>query len=108
MIVLNSASNPPKPCFESVMARFSAQKEATIVQLKEKLPVHLAVWDILYLNDKALVNQKLEQRLELLYKIVEPSNHISVTSTHNNGNRLYQEVLKHGLEGIVSKKIGSS
>ncbi|MEX2460631.1 MAG: hypothetical protein WD469_04925, partial [Paenibacillaceae bacterium] len=39
---------------------------------------------------------------------IEPSNQIFVTPTHKNGSSLYHEVLKQGLEGIVSKKLGTN
>lgn len=71
IIVLNAESDPPKPCFESVMKRFSAQRESTINQFFEKIPAQLVVWDILYLNDKSLLNQKIEYRLEMLSKVIE-------------------------------------
>lgn len=108
VIVLNNEGGITKPCFEDVMTRFSAQKQSTIIRLQTKMPVHLVVWDILYLNNKSLLHEVLEIRLVRLSKVIKPSEWISVTETHKDGESLYQEVLRLGLEGIVSKKLGTN
>lgn len=103
-IVLNPSTNPPMPCFESVMTRFSASKELSIKKYMKDLPAHFVVWDILYLNGKALNHTELEERLRLLTKTV-PSNNsaISITPSFDDGEALFQNVVRIGGEGVVSK-----
>lgn len=110
MIVLQPSSepgHPPKPCFESVMSRFNASREGTIKQLMQKYPAHMPVWDILYVDGRSLVSTPLEERQQWLKKIVEPSNVLSVAPSYENGEELFTLVGKWGLEGIVSKRLGT-
>ncbi|WPS85689.1 DNA polymerase LigD (plasmid) [Brevibacillus halotolerans] len=102
-IVLDDSKSPPMPCFESVMTRFQASKEASIKKYMRDLPAHFVAWDIVWLNGNPLHQMILMERQELLNKTVNPNNLISVTPSFDDGELLFQNVIKIGGEGIVSK-----
>jgi DNA ligase-1 len=103
MIVLGDDG---KPCFESIMERFSSRKSAW--RLANKLPAHFVAFDILYMDGHAVTHLPLERRLELLEEVLVPSDIISVCPSIEDGEALFQAVKHQGLEGIVSKKKQSS
>lgn len=96
-----------KPCFDSVMTRFNCSKESTIRSYMKKFPAHFVAFDLIWLNDVDYRNQKIEDRLEVLNTIIQPSDAISICPTFDNGQQLFQSVASMGMEGIVSKRRGS-
>lgn len=102
-VVLDPTTIPPLPSFESVMTRFQASKGSSIKKYMKELPAHFVVWDILYLNDKPLHNVELKDRLDILKSVVTTDNRISITPSFDDGEALFQNVIKIGGEGIVSK-----
>jgi DNA ligase-1 len=102
-IVLDRDTSPPLPCFEQVMTRFSAKKSSTIQRLISMYPVHLAVWDIIYYNDKPLTHLKLTERLEILQNVISSNEVISITPSYENGSTLFENIVSIGGEGVVSK-----
>jgi ATP-dependent DNA ligase len=111
MIVLRPSDkpgHPPMPCFEHVLSRLNASREGTIKQLMQKYPAHMPVWDVLYVNDCSLVSVPIEERQQWLKKIiVEPTEQLSVAPSYENGEELFELVRNFGLEGIVSKRLGT-
>jgi ATP-dependent DNA ligase len=102
-IVLSNESNPPLPCFESIMTRFHTTKTMKVKSLLNTLPVHFVVWDILYLNDEPLVRLPLYKRLEILKNLIIPDQRISITPSFEDGEALFKQVVAIGAEGVVSK-----
>ncbi|WCF11555.1 DNA polymerase LigD (plasmid) [Paenibacillus thiaminolyticus] len=102
-IVLDPSTNPPVPCFESVMTRFKASREITIKRYMESLPVHFVVWDIVFLNGKKVAHMELSERLKVLDEIVLPNNMISITPSFEDGEALFKAIVEIGGEGVVSK-----
>ncbi|MED4909083.1 RNA ligase family protein [Brevibacillus centrosporus] len=96
-----------KPCFDSLMTRFHCSKDSTIRSYMKSIPSHYVAFDLLYLNDEDYTKRPIEDRLEALESIVEPSNAISVCPTFDDGQKLFQSVAAQGMEGIVSKRRGS-
>lgn len=66
------------------------------------------VFDLLYLNGHSILHLKLEERKELLQKMIQGIPRIKF-SEHviGNGKIFYEEVRKKGLEGIIGKKANS-
>lgn len=105
LICFDSESNPPVPCFDSLMSRFQASKQEVINQLAITLPVHFSAFDVLYLNDKPLINRELAHRLEVLESIVTNDPLISICPTYSDGEMLFEKTEELGLEGIVVKNL---
>ncbi|SFV03776.1 DNA ligase-1 [Alicyclobacillus macrosporangiidus] len=103
MIVLDQG----KLCFESVIRRLRAQSESTIRRLSQTMPAHFVAFDVLSVDGQDVTRRLLEERLELLERVVQPSEYISVCKTFDDGSALFHAVAKMGLEGIVSKRLGS-
>ncbi|MBP1934896.1 RNA ligase family protein [Ammoniphilus resinae] len=101
MVVIDAQG---KPCFESVMERFQASKETSIRRLSCNLPAAFIAFDILYLNGNGVTHLPLNERLQLLSDIAGPSDYLTVIDSYDDGDALFQAVVKLGLEGIVSKR----
>lgn len=54
------------------------------------------------------MDEPIEKRLERLQELVSNSELISVVQSHQDSNSLFEAVKQLELEGIVSKKKGSS
>jgi len=94
-----------KPCFESVMERFSARR--AVDRLIADIPAVFVAFDILYVNGEDITHLPLVRRIERLQEVVEPSPSIAVSPISEEGRSLWEAVKTQGLEGIVSKKKGS-
>lgn len=101
MVVLRQG----KPCWESVMQRFQAGK--SVKWLAEEFPAQFVAFDILYINGEDVTQKPLEERLALLDQVVSDCDVISKAKAFDDGVALFQAVKGMGLEGIVSKRIGS-
>jgi DNA ligase-1 len=105
MIAFDQGTTPPVPCFDSLMTRFQSTKQYVIKQLQQTLPVHFSAFDVLYVNNKPLINRDLAHRLDVLESIVTNTYFISICPTYSDGEMLFQKVMELGLEGIVSKNL---
>ncbi len=101
MIVLDEDN---KPCFESVIARFLTKDELSIRRGLRTQPAHFVAYDILYLNGQDVTKLPLQDRLSLLYEVVELIPQISACERFDDGEGLFRSVVDMGLEGIVSKR----
>ncbi|XEC96664.1 DNA polymerase LigD [Paenibacillus tarimensis] len=99
MIVLDESG---KPDFEAVMTKFLSTKQ------KCKYSAHFAAFDVLQVEGRSIMSLPLEKRLEILQDLVLVSEQTSVVQSYADGKSLFERVTQQGLEGIVSKKKGSS
>ena len=91
-----------KTSFKKLQERNNLKNPHTIKKLTKKIPVAFIAFDILYEN-KELITLPLEKRQKLLNKY--PNNNFFIKSkTYKNGQKLFNEVKKLGLEGIVAKE----
>lgn len=62
------------------------------------------IFDILYLNGFSLLNASLIMRKKILNQIIPKEGNLRISDfIEKEGSKLYQEVLKSGLEGIIGK-----
>jgi len=66
-------------------------------------PIKYCVFDLLWLNGNDLRQFPLEQRKELLKKLVEGNDVLLYSESFEDGPALYQQMLDRELEGIVAK-----
>ena len=90
-----------KPSFSKLSNRLHLKNEKDIINSSEDNPVGYVVFDILYENGN-LIDKSLVERKDILYKYFE--NEVFVKSAvFNSGVKLFNEIKKLGLEGIVAK-----
>ena len=95
-----------KPSFLNLQARAHLKDFRKIKYLSNKNPVLFVAFDILYEGNN-LIDKSLIERKKVLSKFKENSVFAKVFYVLNDGIKLYNEVKKIELEGIVAKDINS-
>lgn len=93
--------------FQDLMRRFGRVHD--IRKAMEEIPLHVYLFDILYLEGKALVNLPYEERRERLESLCEPSLPVPrlVTADPNEANGFLESAMKAGHEGLMAKELES-
>jgi bifunctional non-homologous end joining protein LigD len=90
--------------FNLIQPRISVADANAIAHLSRSTPVHLFLFDLLYLDGYDLRGAPLEERKRLLAEIVAPSERIHVSDYFTvDGNAMLEAARANGLEGIVAK-----
>jgi DNA ligase-1 len=94
--------------FQHLMRRFKRIKK--INTMKERIPLTLYLFDILYLNGKSLIDKPYKERRQILS---ENSGNISlanqiVIDQPEQAQKFLKEALAAGHEGLMAKKLDSS
>ncbi len=94
--------------FQLLQPRLGRKNPREIESLAAKSRIVFYVFDLLYLDGFDLTQCKLLDRKSLLEQILKPANNVRY-SDHiiGEGERLFHEVAKIPLEGIVAKRIAS-
>lgn len=95
--------------FQEIMRRF--RRKYKVSAMAEKIPLHLNLFDIMYLDGKALIDEPLHVRRKQLESVVRPHGgaaRISVaeqvcTDDPGVAHAVYQAALDAGHEGIMLK-----
>ncbi|MDF2699425.1 MAG: dependent ligase, partial [Haloplasmataceae bacterium] len=94
-----------KPDFFEVQKRSLMTNQFKIELSAKQRPVRFVAYDIIYLNDKSLVNTKLLERKKLLEETVNEDESLAISRfIHDQGINFYNLVAKQDLEGVVAKK----
>ncbi|MGA8255856.1 MAG: non-homologous end-joining DNA ligase [Nocardioides sp.] len=94
------------PDFRVLQERLHVRNARSVVRLVEKLPVTFMAFDLLRLDGEDLTRQPLETRRARLLDVFEGSAW-QVPPAYEDGPMLHAATLEQGLEGIVSKRLGS-
>jgi bifunctional non-homologous end joining protein LigD len=97
-----------KPSFSDVMRRDGIRRMERVDKAKEAVPISYMIFDILYYNGKWINHYPLQERMELLAKIIIPAAGIQLVTPYSDGQGLFQVIKENGMEGIVCKKLDSS
>ncbi|HEX4273869.1 MAG TPA: DNA ligase D [Bryobacteraceae bacterium] len=90
--------------FELIQPRIHLQDANAIAKLGQKNPVHLYVFDLLYLDGVDLRRTPLIERKRLLEKIIKPFSLLRVSDHFENaGEQLLEAARQSGLEGLLAK-----
>jgi bifunctional non-homologous end joining protein LigD len=90
--------------FSLIQPRISVADANAIAHLSRSTPVHLFLFDLLYLDGYDLRGATLDERKRLLAEIVTPSERIHVSDYFTvDGKAMLEAARGHGLEGIVAK-----
>lgn len=102
VIALDTAGYPI--AFQHLMRRFKRTKE--IGELRERIPLTLYLFDILYLNGESTIAKPYTQRRQLLAETAGKINLTSQIQTADNATAqsYLQEALAQGHEGLMAKK----
>lgn len=68
---------------------------------------YYAVFDILMKDNEVLVNKPIEERKKILHKTVKQTTHINLIPFTDDGKKMWREIKKKQLEGVMAKLKGS-
>jgi DNA ligase 1 len=97
--------------FQDISQRI--RRKHHIEELVKKLPIEVNVFDILYYEGKALLNEPFEKRTQLLRKIIKNRKyHIHtadqlITSDVKKAEKFYKQALDDNQEGVMIKNMDS-
>ena len=91
-----------KPNFNLLQKR-QLEKPLLIKTRCKEYPATYVVFDILMKNGKSLVHLPLNERKKILDKTITDNNQIQKIYFTKNGKKLWKEIIKKGLEGVVAK-----
>ncbi len=94
-----------KPSFKKLQERSNLKNKDKIKDVALEMPVIFVAFDILFEN-KELINLPLDKRLKYLSKY-EDTNYFIKSKTYKNGEKLFLQIKKLKLEGIVAKEKNS-
>jgi DNA ligase D-like protein (predicted ligase)/DNA ligase D-like protein (predicted polymerase)/DNA ligase D-like protein (predicted 3'-phosphoesterase) len=95
-----------RPSFERLQSRFTLAKPSER-DIKAN-PVIFIAFDLLWLDGESLLERPLEERIEALRRVLVPGQRVQNSVTiDREGKKLFTEVKKRGLEGVIAKRRGS-
>jgi bifunctional non-homologous end joining protein LigD len=97
-----------KPNFRNVIHRMQQTSEAAIERAKVKYPAVCYVFDCLYLDGRAIVNEPLARRREWLEDAIKKDSAYRVSQIVEEGVPFFEAVKEMGLEGIMAKQRNST
>ncbi len=89
------------------------KRKHDVADAAERIPLRLMAFDILYLDNKSVIDNPLIERKKLLSKVVKSNHgviHLSPMVTTDDADKiekLFDTFVKDGLEGIMAKKLDS-
>lgn len=102
------AFDDSRPSFREVMRRDGIRKLQAVPPAAREIPVTYMIFDLLYLNGEWVTDKPLRERQELLYGIVRPTGRVRLVDNAADGERLFDVMKQHGMEGVVSKDLTST
>jgi DNA ligase D-like protein (predicted ligase)/DNA ligase D-like protein (predicted polymerase)/DNA ligase D-like protein (predicted 3'-phosphoesterase) len=93
-----------KPHFRDVISRMHQSTDGGVERAKAANPAVCYVFDCLYLDGRAIVNEPLARRREWVADAVRKGSPYRVSETFDDGASLLEAVRNMGLEGIMAKK----
>ena len=96
-----------RPSFPRVLRRDLARSATKTGVLKNSVPIHYMVFDILWYAGEPVYTLPLTKRLAVLERIPLSLPAFRVESVFGEGKALFEAVKAEGLEGIVAKKLNS-
>lgn len=94
-----------KPIFKDVIRRLFHKSEGAVERAAKKTPAVCYLFDCLYLDGRAIINEPLWQRQEWLLDCMKPDTPYRFSSSVEDGVDLFEAAKQHGLEGIMAKDL---
>lgn len=95
------------PTFAALADRMHVRAAKRAEALARTNPVTLIVFDVLRLDGRDLTGEPLSMRRQTLESLGLTGAHWQVPATYDDGQMLMDVTKQRGLEGVVSKKLGS-
>jgi DNA ligase D-like protein (predicted ligase) len=93
-----------KPNFGNVIHRMQQTTEGGIERARARNPAVCYIFDCLYLDGRAIVNEPLTRRREWLVDAIKRDSAYRVSEIVEEGAALFEAVKQMGLEGIMAKR----
>jgi bifunctional non-homologous end joining protein LigD len=97
-----------KPDFKDVIHRLQQNTEGGIERAKAKHPAVCYLFDCLYLDGRAIVNEPLTRRREWLEDAIKKDSPYRLSQAVEDGTAFFEAVKQMGLEGIMAKQRNST
>ncbi|MCI0715495.1 MAG: non-homologous end-joining DNA ligase [Chlorobi bacterium] len=92
-----------RPDFKDVIHRMQRSHEGEIQRAMKKYPAYCYLFDILYLDGRAVVNEPLGRRRDWLKDAVKKDSSYRISEIVDDGKALFAAAGELGLEGIMAK-----
>ncbi|MDQ3021175.1 MAG: non-homologous end-joining DNA ligase [Bacteroidota bacterium] len=96
-----------KPDFKEVIHRMQRSAEGDIQRAMKKSPSYCYLFDLLYLDGRAVVNEPLMRRREWLKDAVKKDSSYRLSEIVEDGEALFAAAGELGLEGVIAKEKNS-
>jgi len=93
-----------KPDFRNVISRMQQTSTGAVERARAKYPAVCYVFDCLYLDGRAIVNERLVRRREWVADVIKKGCAYRVSESFEDGASLLDAVRKMGLEGVMAKQ----
>jgi bifunctional non-homologous end joining protein LigD len=97
-----------RPSFSRLQQRMHVGDRRAAAARAEAVPCTLALFDLLVLDGRSLVNLPWAERRRLLEDLVDPGPHWQVPAAHDDGRALLDAATANELEGIIAKRVDST
>jgi bifunctional non-homologous end joining protein LigD len=97
-----------RPDFSNVIHRMQQTSESGIQRAKTKCPAVCYLFDCLYLDGRAIVNEPLTRRREWLQDAIRKDTPYRVSEAVEEGAAFFEAVKQMGLEGMMAKQRNST
>jgi bifunctional non-homologous end joining protein LigD len=105
IVVLDDAG---KPVFKNAIHRVQQTHEAGVERAKAKYPAVCYVFDCLYLDGRAIINEPLVRRRAWMKDAIKRDTPYRVSEVVDEGVELFRAAAAMGLEGIMAKERNST
>ncbi len=96
-----------RPSFERLQRRMHVTSSSAVRRLSTSTPVVYAIFDLLYLDGRVLIDAPYEERRERLEELELAGPAWRVPAAHvGEGTRLLEATSAQGLEGVLAKRLG--
>ncbi|MEM7110132.1 MAG: non-homologous end-joining DNA ligase [Bacteroidota bacterium] len=92
-----------KPDFKAVIHRMQRTSEMEIERVLKSYPAYCYLFDCLYLDGRALINEPLSRRREWLNDSVRRDTPYRISQPISEGPEFFEAVKQQDLEGIIAK-----
>lgn len=93
-----------RPDFGRLQQRMHVSNPRQAAEKAREVPVVLALFDLLEIDGRALIDVPLSDRRRLLETLVPPGPHWQVPAVHDDGEALLAAAAERDLEGLIAKK----
>jgi len=97
-----------KPVFKNAIHRIQQTTPGTIERARAKYPAVCYVFDCLYLDGRAIVNEPLVRRRAWMADAIKKGTQYRVSEVVSEGGELFKAAAAMGLEGIMAKERNST